>query len=90
MPKVLASSGTIGTILFPNSLSLRRSVITLTVAIVVEIFLSSDPSYNFVNIFSLGASSTLDLFLLLGIGPPRVCLVFFRYCISGESSGGLT
>ena len=44
IPKVLASSGTIGTILSPISLSLSNSVIILTAAMVVETFLSLELS----------------------------------------------
>src|SRR5210317_2673780 len=90
IPNVLASSGTIGTILLPISLSFSKSVITLTAAIVVEIFLSSEPEYNLVNALLSGIGRISDFVLLLGIGPPNFALVFFRYCISGEFSGGLT
>ena len=79
MPNVLASSGTIGTILSPTSLSFKRPVITLTAAIVVEIFLSPEPSSNLANIFASGLGKVLETALLFGIDPPRASLVFLRY-----------
>ena len=51
----------------------------LTVAIVVDIFLSSVPSYNFKNALSSGKTKASDTLRLLGMGPPRASLVFFRY-----------
>ena len=90
MPKVLASSGTMGTILLPISGSLSKSVIILTIAMVVEIFRSPLDSSSFSKGLSLAIESGSDEVLLLGINPPNASLVFLRYCISGESSGGLT
>ena len=90
MPKVLASSGTIGTTLSPILLSFNKSVIILTIAMVVEIFLSPLDWYNFSNIFLFGIFKISEDVLLLGINPPNAFLVFFKYWISGESSAGLT
>ena len=47
-------------------------------------------NYDLANIFASGLGKILETALLFGIDPPRASLVFLRYWISGESSGGLT
>ena len=71
-------------------LSFSRSVITFTAAIVVEIFLSPEPLSKPLKISDFGLGKGLERALLFGIDPPKAFLVFFKYCISGESSAGLT
>ena len=90
IPNVLASSGTIGTTRSPILESFKRLVISLTVAIVVETFLSPMPFIKGSKFLLSGIFNFLILFLLLGIKPPRFSRVFFIYEISGEFSGGLT
>ena len=90
IPKVLASSGTIGTILSPIPLSFKRSVIILTLAMVVDNFLSPLPLLNLSKALLSASGKALKSSLLLGIGPPSFSLVFNKYWISGESFGGFT
>ena len=62
----------------------------MTAAIVVEIFLSPEPLSKLLKTVSFGLGRGFEIALRLGIDPPRAFLVFLRYCISGESSAGLT
>ena len=90
MPKVRASSGTIGTTRWPSSLSRISAVSMRTNACVVEISRPSAVGSS----TALNADSSGTSQLLVGVAPAlrqvaaerrrRSC----RYCISGESSAG--
>ena len=90
IPNVRASSGTIGTTRSPKFLSLIKLLIALTQWVVVDTCLSPLPFKIELNILESANFRDSSCCLLLGINPPKFFLVFLRYCISGESSAGLT
>lgn len=72
MPKVRASSGTIGTQRFPVSLSRTRSLTSRTKAMVVATFWEPEPLSKEANAFSAGAGSGASACVRrAGAGPPR-------------------
>ncbi len=72
MPKVRASSGTIGTQRLPVSLSRTRSLTRRTNAMVVATFCEPEPLSKDANAFSAGAGSgATGCTRRAGAGPPR-------------------
>ena len=84
IPKVLASSGIIGTTCLPIDLSFVIMVRSLTYAIVVETSLSPVPFKSSSKIEISGIFSFLDLSTLVGTGPPKASLCFLMYLYSLE------
>ena len=84
-----ASSGTIGTIYLPSSLSRTRVDRILTNAIVVEISLSPVAVNIFSKAESGGVLSGLPFRLRCGTKPPNSWRLSIMYLISGESDAGL-
>ena len=66
MPKVRASSGTIGTMLLPICLSFSSAVRMRTKAMVVEISRSPEPSSSGLKVSSGGTASAGTFVLRLG------------------------
>ena len=75
MPKVLASSGTIGTMFLPMVLSFVKMVNSLTNDIVVEIARSPVPASISSNIDRSGTSIGTGVLILSGRKPPRFFLL---------------
>lgn len=71
MPKVRASSGTIGTQRLPVSLSRIRSLARRTKAMVVAISCLPDPFFSAANARSSGSGSATVCTRRAGAGPPR-------------------
>lgn len=71
MPKVRASSGTIGTQRLPVSLSRIRSLISRTNAMVVAISWLPEPFFRASKALSAGIGSGLATTLRAGAGPSR-------------------
>ena len=88
MPNVRASSGTIGTISLPISGCFISVFRTLTKAAVVEASRPREPASASWNVSSGGALISIGFTLRAGSEPPMASMRAFRYCISGESSGG--
>ena len=82
MPKVLASSGIIGTIFFPIDLSFVNKVKSLTYAIVVDIFLSPAPSKSSLKMEMLGIFILGPFGSLSGTNPPNFFRLSNKYFIS--------
>ena len=82
MPKVLASSGIIGTTFFPISLSFVNMVNSRTYAMVVEISLSPDPFKSSSNMVIFGILILGPLVFLSGTNPPSFFRWFNKYCAS--------
>ena len=89
MPKVRASSGTMGTTRLPMFLSLISVESMRTNAMVVDIPRLSVPLRMFSNALRSGTSSGAALRRLTRNGPPMASVRCLRYCISGLPSGGL-
>ena len=78
MPKVRASSGTIGTMFLPMVLSLSSTVSRRTNAMVVEISRSPVPSRIEANASSGGMASAGAVRRRCGRNPPRAARFSFR------------
>ena len=78
MPKVLASSGTIGTMFLPMVLSFVKIVNNRTNDIVVEIALSPVPFNISSNIDRSGTSMDPGELILSGKKPPRLFLLSIK------------
>ena len=89
IPKVRASSGTIGTTYLPSSLSRTSVDRILTNAIVVEISRSPVAVNIFSKVESGGVLRALPLRLRCGTKPPSASRLSIMYLISGESDAGL-
>ena len=87
IPKVRASSGMIGTIRDPSSLSRMRFRRTRVKTIVVETAVS-EPAANSLSTVSAGFASGLDRTIRLGISPPSARRRSRRYWTSSESGPG--
>ncbi len=87
MPKVRASSGTIGTTCLPTALSLSSLARTRTKTIVVETSRSEPVSNSFQKPASGSGSASLRA-LRLGSGPPSARRRSRRYCTSSLVSPG--
>ena len=89
MRKVRASSGTIGTMRGPSSLSLTSCEMIRTKAMVVEISRSPEPSSMAFRVSS-GGTGTLMLFCRrTGMKPPSAARRSARYLASALPSSGL-
>ncbi|MCY1434224.1 hypothetical protein D9M71_502800 [compost metagenome] len=88
MPNVRASSGMIGTILFPNSLSRMRSLSRRTNAMVVAASCLPEPRLATSYTLSSGRVTSVCLERRSGTKPPRARRRSMRYWISGESMPG--
>ncbi|MNC40114.1 hypothetical protein D3C75_888050 [compost metagenome] len=89
MPKVRASSGMIGTMRLPRSLSLTSCERMRTKAMVVEISRSPVPSRIALRVSSGGVGMLKLLLRRCGTKPPSFSRLFSRYFISGLSGSGL-
>ncbi len=88
IPKVRASSGTIGTMRGPSSLSLTSCEMIRTKAMVVEISRSPEPSSMALRVSS-GGTGTWKLFSRrTGITPPSAARREARYLASALPSSG--
>jgi len=87
IPKVRASSGTIGTTYLPSFLSRVRIVRILTNAIVVDISRSPEPFSKGSRISILGIESGAAVVLRTGRCPPNSLRREFIYCNSSLSAG---
>ena len=89
IPKVRASSGTIGTTNLPICLSRTKVERIRTNAMVVEISRSPVETNIFSNADNGGIVSSLPLRLRAGTEPPIAARRVAIYSISGESAAGL-
>ena len=89
IPNVRASSGTIGTIYLPSSLSRTSVDRILTNAIVVEISRSPVAVNIFSKVDNGGVLSALPFRFRCGTKPPKASRLSIMYLISGESASGL-
>ncbi|MOA01642.1 hypothetical protein D3C78_1210620 [compost metagenome] len=88
IPKVRASSGTIGTMRGPSSLSLTSCEMIRTKAMVVEISRSPVPSRMALRVSSGGVGTLKLLARRTGITPPREARRAARNLASGLSGSG--
>ncbi|MNF76677.1 hypothetical protein D3C84_587970 [compost metagenome] len=88
MPKVRASSGMIGTIRSPSSLSLISCARMRTKAMVVEISRSPEPSRMAFRVSSGGVGMLKLLTRRCGTKPPRAARRLARYLASALPSSG--
>ena len=88
MPNVRYSSGAIGTIRWPISVSFIRSLSSRTSAIVVAIFCLPEPCFSSSYIASPGSVIVRGLTRRIGTPPPSARRRSRRYSISAESSPG--
>src|SRR5436190_23349931 len=89
IPKVRASSGTIGTRSLVSSFSLSRPLRIPTKAAVVEAGRPPEPSVDSLKDSIGGVAIDQVPVLRDGMGPPIASRRDIRYCISGDSAGGL-
>ena len=89
MPKVRASSGTIGTTNLPISLSRKMVDKIRTNAMVVDISRSPVATSMFSKVVNAGVLSSLPLRRRCGTKPPIAWRRAAIYCISALSSAGL-
>jgi hypothetical protein len=87
MPKVRASSGTIGTTLDPNRLSRHRLRSRRVKAVVVDAACLPDPASTSANAFSSGGSiGRRAVVVRRGSEPSRACRRWSRYRLASLSS----
>ena len=88
IPKVRASSATMGTMRGPNSRALSRPVSIRRNATVVDISRLSGSAVNAANSSRFGASTFRAVLARAGTKPPSILRSSRRYCISGVSGEG--